>query len=182
MTLLEKAKGRTLKEVSGMLGSCYSWAARGINIDKSSWYREHLVRKFCNGNQELEGEADALLDWAYNNPTELEVYMAGRSPTTAARWAVRHNKRLCAEAEKIVKEKAKDKSTLLDYCSHFSIVIDDLTKVTMKAAFEPGSLRETAYIKKIELTKKRTKEFLSQMVSIGQLDSSITVKELIETL
>jgi hypothetical protein len=181
MTPLEKAKERTLKEVSPVLRACYSWAVRNSDITRSSWYTARLVKLYAKDDPEREKECMALIEWGHGNLQELEVYMAGRSPSTASLWAVRHNRRLCPEAEKIVKEKAKDRSTLLDYCSHFGIVLDSTSKITLKAAFE-GSAREKEYIRKIELTKKRTKEFLEQMVGIGQVDSSITVKELIESL
>lgn len=182
MTPLEKAKGRTLKEISGVLRACYSWAVRNCDLSKSSWYRDRLVQTYSGGDPGKAQECEELIQWGHRNLTELEIFMAGRSPSTVANWSVRHNHRLCPEAEKVVKEKAKDRATLLEYCSHFSIVLDDLTKVTMKAAFQENSRRETAYIKKIELTKKRTKEFLEQMVSIGEIDKNISVKELLEAL
>jgi organic radical activating enzyme len=182
MTPLETAKARTLKEISGVLRACYSWAVRGCDLSNSSWYRDRLIQTYSGGDPEKVKECEELIQWGHRNLVELEVYMAGRSPSTVANWSVRHNRRLCPEAEKVVKEKAKDRSTLLDYCSHFDIVLDDFTKVTMKAAFQENSQRETAYIKKIELTKKRTKEFLEQMAKIGEIDPNITVKELLETL
>jgi hypothetical protein len=182
MTPLEKAKGRTLKEISGVLRACYRWAITNSDLTRSSWYKDRLVQTYSGGDPDKVQECEELIQWGHRNLTELEIFMAGRSPSTVANWSVRHNHRLCPEAEKVVKEKAKDRSTLLEYCSHFSIVLDDLTKVTMKAAFEENSRRETAYIKKIELTKKRTKEFLSQMVSIGEIDKNISVKELLEAL
>jgi hypothetical protein len=182
MTTLEKAKARTLKEISVVLRSCYSWNARGVSLAHTQWIQERHVKNYSQGDPQKAEECKALIQWAFGNPEELELYMAGRSPSSVSQWAVSHNRRLCREAEALVKQKAKDRSTLLDYCSHFGIVLDDLTKVTMKAAFEQGSLRETAYVKKIELTKKRTKEFLEQLVAIGHLDSGITVRQLIETL
>jgi hypothetical protein len=182
MTPLEKAKGRTLKEISGVLRACYRWAITGSDLSKSSWYKDRLVQNYSGGDSEKTRECEELIQWGHRNLTELEIFMAGRSPGTIANWSVMNNRRLCDEAEKVVKEKAKDRSTLLEYCSHFGIILDDLTKITMKAAFQEKSKRETAYIKKIELTKKRTKEFLAQMVSVGNVDPSISVKELLETL
>lgn len=182
MTPLEKAKGRTLKEISGVLRACYRWAITNSDLTRSSWYKDRLVQTYSGGDPDKVQECEELIQWGHRNLTELEIFMAGRSPSTVANWSVRHNRRLCPEAEKVVKEKAKDRSTLLEYCSHFSIVLDDLTKVTMKAAFEENSRRETAYIKKIELTKKRTKEFLAQMVNIGEIDPNISVRELLESL
>jgi hypothetical protein len=180
MTLLENAKGRTLKEISGVLRACYRWAITNSDPSKSSWYKSRLIQTYSNGDTEKEKECEELIQWGHKNLTELEVFMAGRSPGTIAQWSVSNNRRLCPEAEKIVKDKAKDRSTLLDYCSHFGVVLDDLTRVTMKAAFQENSRRETAYIKKIELTKKKTKEFLSQMVNIGEIDPNVSVKELLE--
>lgn len=141
-----------------------------------------MVNAYSRNDPEKAEECLALMDWAVNNQQELEVYMAKRSPSTAANWAVRSGRRLCKEAEDIVKEKAKDRSTLLDYCCHFGIVLDSTAKITLKAAFEDGSRREQAYIKKIEHTKKKTKEFLEQMVGIGMVDPEMTVKDLIQNL
>jgi len=180
MTPLERAKSRTLKEIGGVLRHCHSWAIRNIDLTRSNWYKDRLVQNYSGGDSEKAKECEELIQWAHKNLVELEVYMAGRSPSSIAQWSLRSNRRLCPDAEKIIKEKAKDRSTLLDYCSHFGIILDDLTKVTMKAAFQENSRRETAYIKKIQLTKKKTKEFLSQMVNIGEINSGMTVKELLE--
>lgn len=141
-----------------------------------------MIRVYSQGDPEKAEECQALIDWALNNTQELEVFMAKRSPSTASLWAIRIGRRLCKEAEDIVKEKAKDRSTLLDYCTHFGIVLDSTAKITLKAAFDEGSLREQAYIRKVEHTKKKTKEFLEQMIGIGMVDPSMTVKDLIETL
>jgi hypothetical protein len=123
-----------------------------------------------------------LLDWGFNNPKELEIFVARRSPRSAAEMAVRRNRRLCEEAEKIVSEKAKDKGTLLDYCGKFGVILDDMSKITLKAAFQEKSWREKRYIKKIEDTKRQLKSFLSQMVAVGQIDPTQTVEELVSSL
>lgn len=141
-----------------------------------------MVKDYSQNDPDKAAECLALMDWAVNNQHELEVFMAKRSPGTAANWSIRSGRRLCKEAEDIVKEKAKDRSTLLDYCSHFGIVLDSTAKITLKAAFEDGSSREKAYIKKIEHNKKRTKEFLEQMVGIGMVDQEMKVKDLIQNL
>lgn len=180
---LERAKGRTLKEISRVLGSVHRWIGHDWARSNSfQWRRDQLVRVYSGTDPAKAEECVALIDWALNNREELEVFMAKRSPSTAATWAIRSGRRLCKEAEEVVKEKAKDRSTLLDYCCHFGIVLDSTAKITLKAAFDEGSLREKAYVKKIEHTKKRTKEFLAQMVGIGHIDPSMSVKELIETL
>lgn len=182
-TPLERAQSRTLKEISSVLSVLHRWG--DSNYARSSsfqWRRDQMVKSYSQNEPEKAAECLALMEWAMNNPQELEVFMAKRSPSTASTWAIRSGRRLCREAEDIVKEKAKDRSTLLDYCTHFGIVLDVTSKITLKAAFEEGSLREQAYIKKIEHTKKRTKEFLEQMVGIGMVDPGITVKDLIETL
>lgn len=141
-----------------------------------------MVKDYSQNDPDKAAECLALMDWAVNNQHELEVFMAKRSPGTAANWSIRSGRRLCKEAEDIVKEKAKDRSTLLDYCSHFGIVLDSTAKITLKAAFEDGSSREKAYIKKIEHTKKKMKEFLEQMVGIGMVDQEMKVKDLIQNL
>lgn len=180
---LERAKARTLKEISSILSTLHRWGNSDYARSSSfEWRRDQMVKEYSRNDRAKEEECKALMDWAMNNQQELEIYMARRSPSTAANWAVRSGRRLCKEAEDIVKDKAKDRSTLLDYCCHFGIVLDSTAKITLKAAFSEDSAREKAYIKKIEYTKKKTKEFLSQMVGIGQIDPEMAVKDLIETL
>lgn len=181
--VLERAKARTLKEISSVLSVLHRWGDSDYARSSSfQWRRDQMIKTYSQNDSGKVEECKALMEWAMNNQQELEVYMAKRSPGTAANWAIRSGRRLCKEAEDIVKEKAKDRSTLLDYCCHFGIVLDSTAKITLKAAFGEDSLREKAYIKKIEHTKKRTKEFLSQMVGIGQIDPEMTVKDLIGTL
>lgn len=177
---LERAKGRTLKEIAAILRMAYRY--RGSNPNLGSWSMTRISKDYCKDAAEREKEVQELFNWGVLNPDELEVYVAGRSPGSVASWSVSHNRRLCKEAEDIVKEKAKGRSTLLDYCSHFGILLDDVSSITMKAAFGDKSHREKAYIRKIEHTKGKIKEFVSQMVANGDLDPSITVKELMETL
>lgn len=179
---LERAKRRTLKEITGVLRTAYHYAGMNPSSFGSSWRLNQVFKVYARGDSEREKEATELFSWAVQNPLELEVYLAGRSPGTVSRWAISWRRRLCPEAEKIVKDKAGDRSTLLDYCMHFGILLDDVSKVTFKAAFGEKSQREKAYIKKMELTKKRLKEFLGQMVKTGQLDTALTVGELLETL
>lgn len=179
---LERAKGRTLKEISGLLRVAHCYAGKDPGMFGSSWRLNRISKEYSKDDPARQEECEALFSWAVQNPLELEVFMAGRSPGTISRWAISWNRRLCEEAEKIVRSKAGDRSTLLDYCMHFGILLDDFSKVTMKAAFCDDSRREKAYIKKMEHTKKKIKEFLGQMVRMGQLDSGITVKDLIETL
>lgn len=181
-TPLERAKGRTLKEVTGILRLAHCYAGKDPGAFGASWKLGRISKEYSNGDPEKEKEIEELFSWGVNNPHELEVYMAGRSPGTASKWAISWSRRLCPEAEKIVKEKAGDRSALLDYFMHFGILLGDISKVTMKAAFDDKSHREKAYIKKIEHTKGKIKEFVSQMVANGDLDPSITVKELMETL
>lgn len=182
LTPLERAKGRTLKEVAGILRLAHCYAGRDPGAFGSSWKVGRISKDYSKGDPEREKEIEELFVWGVQNPHELEVYMAGRSPGTASRWAISWNRRLCPEAEKIVKDKAGDRSALLDYFMHFGVLLDDISKVTMKAAFDDKSHREKAYIKKIEHTKKKIKEFVSQMVANGDLDPAITVRELMEAL
>lgn len=181
-TPLERAKSRTLKEITGILRLAHAYAGQDPVAYGSGWRMNRISKEYSNGDNEKQREVEELFAWGMRNPQELEVFMAGRSPGTVSRWAISWNRRLCEEAEKIVKGKAGDRSTLLDYCMHFGILLDDVSKVTMKAAFAEDSRREKAYIKKMEHTKKKIKEFLGQMVKTGQLDSGVTVGELIETL
>jgi hypothetical protein len=182
-TPLERAQGRTLKEISSVLSTFHRWGDSDYARSSAfQWRRDQMVKEYSRNDPEKAAECLALMEWAVNNQQELEVYMAKRSPSTAANWSVRSGRRLCKEAEDIVKEKAKDRSTLLDYCCHFGIVLDSTAKITLKAAFEDGSSREKAYIKKIEHTKKKMKEFLEQMVGIGMVDQEMKVKDLIQNL
>lgn len=177
-TPLECAKSRTLKEITGILRMAYRYRRLDPNT-LNSWNMDRLSKEY-KGKDDQKNEIKALFYWGVLNPDELEVYVAGRSPGSIAAWSVGHNRRLCKDAEDIVKDKAKGRSTLLDYCSHFGILLNDVTSITMKAAFGEKSHREKAYIRKIEHTKGKIKEFVSQMVANGELDPATTVRELME--
>jgi len=179
---METLRDRPLAIVGPVLKEAYKLNARGVTGAINSWYLNHLIKNVAKGNPEMEKAVEELLQWGRNNPQELEILIARRSPGTAARLAVSYKRRLCKEAENFVLKKAGDRATLLDYCGHFGIVLDDLTKVTMKAAFNDDSWREKNYIKKMEQTKVTVRGFLSQMVNVGRIDPNITVKELIESL
>lgn len=172
---LERAKSRTLKELYPVLSGTFLSSL-------SSWRMDSIVREYAALDPVRVQEIGELIKWCLEDQKRLQVFIATRSPSTAADLSLRYSIRLCPEAEKIVTDKAKDRPKLLEYCGRWGIIISDMTKVTMKAAFDPESKRETAYIKKLEHTKKKIKEFLEQMVSNGMMDSGTTVKELIETL
>ncbi len=155
----------------------------GLDQKVPQWSRDRVLNRFKSANPNLPCELAAeLLDWGFNNPKELEIFVARRSPRSAAEMSVRRNRRLCEEAEKIVANKAKDKATLLDYCGKFGVILDDMSKITLKASFQDDSWREKKYIKKIEETKRQLKGFLTQMLSIGQIDPNQTVDELVKSL
>jgi hypothetical protein len=183
---METLRDKPLAIVGPVLKEAYKLNARGVTGNVvNTWYLNHLIKSVTKEVPDDPNAAKAveeLLNWGRNNPQELEILIARRSPGTAARLAVSYKRRLCKEAEKFVLQKAGDRATLLDYCGHFGIVLDDLTKVTMKAAFNEDSWREKNYIKKMEQTKVTVRGFLAQMVNVGRIDPNITVKELIETL
>lgn len=185
---METLRDKPLAIVGPVLKEAYKLGARGITGNvMNTWYLNHLVKSVSKNVSDEDAPAaskavEELLHWGRNNLQELEILIARRSPGTAARLAVSYKRRLCKEAEKFVLQKAGDRATLLDYCGHFGIVLDDLTKVTMKAAFNDDSWREKNYIKKMEQTKVTVRGFLAQMVNVGRIDPNITVKELIESL
>ena len=182
---METLRDKPLTTVGSLLKEAYKLNARNITGTLNSWYFNRfnrMIEGVSKGDPDIALAAKELIEWGRNNPQDLEILIARRSPGTAARLAVSHRRRLCKEAEKFVLKKAGDRSTLLDYCGHFGIVLDDLTKVTMKAAFNEDSWREKNYIKKMEQTKATVRGFLAQMVNIGRIDPTITVNELIESL
>lgn len=178
-TPLERAKSRTLKDIKGILR--ISYRHRGDD-PRSVFMPSWMWSRISKSDPGFKDEAIELYTWGVRNPDELEVYIAGRSPVTVAEWATRRGRRLCPEAENIIRGKAGDRSTLLDYFIHFGILLGDISKVTMKAAFDDKSHREKAYIRKIQHTKSKIKEFIGQMVSNGDLDPETTVEELMEKL
>jgi len=183
MNPLEKAKSRTLKEVYPIVKQLIWYPhLNGGHAKLYDWRRERIVNEYSREDESRKVECNAFIDWALSDQDGLENYIAERSPSSAAELALRACRRLCPSAEKLVTEKAKSKPKLLEYCSHFGILLDDMSRITMKAAFEDDSRREKEYIKKMEHTKRKIKEFLGQMISNGQLDSGITVSQLIETL
>ncbi len=176
---IETLREKPLAVVGPILKLAYKYSG---SQNYSTWTYDYVSRRIAKGDPSMEKAVEELFRWGRENPIELEILIARRSPGTAARLAVSHKRRLCKEAEQYVIKKAGDRATLLDYCGHFGIVLDDLTKVTMNAAFKDDSWREKNYIKKLEGTKRTVKGFLAQMVNIGRIDPSITVRELIETL
>lgn len=172
---LERAKNRTLKELHPILSATF-------NSSLSSWGRERVIRIYAALDPVRIQEAEELIEWCLEDRKRLQVFIATRSPSTAADLSISFGARLCPEAEKIVTDKAKDRPKLLEYCGRWGVILGDMSKVTMKAAFSEDATREKAYIKKLEHTKRKIKEFLEQMVSNGMMDSGTTVKELIETL
>ena len=181
MTQLETAKARTLKEIGPILSATFLASMSNASHSFFGWRRDRLVRNYAGADSEKAAECNEFIDWCLEDYKRLQVFIATRSPSTAAELSIRYSQRLCPDAEKIVVDKAKDKPKLLEYCGRWGILLGDMSKVTMRAAFAEDATREKAYIRKLEHTKKKIKEFLEQMVGIGQLDSGTTVKELIET-
>lgn len=177
---METLKQKPLGIIGAVLREAYKRPGTGGYINQ--WHYDHMIRQASKGDPEVAAAASKLFDWGRNNPAELEIFIAKRSPSTAAKLAVSNRRRLCPEAEKFVTAKAGDRATLLEYCGQFGIVLDDLTKITMKAAFNDEATREKRYIKKLDSTKRTVRSFLSQMVNIGRIDPNVTVKELIESL
>jgi hypothetical protein len=149
----------------------------------SSWYAGWIDRKTVEwqkkGNYSKE-EVKEFFDWIGTD--DGEEWFAQKSPSNASKFAVRWRRRLCPKAEKFVIEKAKDRGSLLEYCMTFGIVLDNMERVTLKAAFGEDSYHQKRYIKHIEETKKKVKGFLSQLVNNGQVDSTKTIKEFLESV
>lgn len=150
-----------------------------------SWLMDREVKNFIAANPQIsESSTKDFINWAKDNPQDVELWLVSKSPSNAAKLSVSNNARLHPEAEKIVLERGKDKIGLLEYCTKFGIIIPDSSKVTLKAAFsgDRDSWREKRYVKKIEETKKHLKGFLVQMVGLGQIRENQTVAEVLETL
>jgi hypothetical protein len=158
-----------------------------------SWLESHRLSRITDfikkneiSNELAKDHSSALgefYDWVTDNSEEFEVWMASKSPANAAKLACQNNVRLCPQAEKFVLEKASSRgSTFLEYCSHFGIVLKEMSNVTLKAAFGEKSSYEKRYIKRIEEKKKTLKSFLVQLINIEQVDPTKTVQELVESL
>lgn len=178
---METLKKMPLTTVGVLLKEAYKYPiSEGGNV--SQWTYNYIIKKVAKEDPEKARAAAQLFEWGRKNPTELEILIAKRSPGTAARLSVSRNRRLCPEAEKYVTDKAGDRATLLEYCGHFGIVLEDLTKVTMKAAFNDDARREKGYIKKLEGTKRVVRGFLAQMINLGRIDGNMTVREVLEEI
>jgi hypothetical protein len=149
----------------------------------SGWYFQNTVKRFANkypdSVPEVEAAAKDFVNWIATSQDEAEVWMVTRSPSNAAKLAVSNRCRLSPAAEKILVEKAKDKAGLLEYCTHFGVVLVDLTKIIMKASFDSDARREKEYVRKIQETKRNLQIFLEQMVGTGQMEPNTTVAEII---
>lgn len=178
---VERAKSRTLKEIGPIISAAFM-VNTTTRYNYLAWKKESLIKAYSAGDSSKAEEVEKFIEWCLEDRVRLQVFIATRSPSTAAALSLQYATRLCPEAEKIVTEKAKDRPKLLEYCGRWGIILGDMSKVTMKAAFSEDATREKAYIKKLEHTKRKIKEFLEQMVSNGMMDSGTTVKELIEIL
>lgn len=152
------------------------------NNPNSSWYASWVDRKINEWAKKgySKEEVKAFFDWIGTD--EGQEWFAKKSPSNASKFAVRWRQRLCPSAEKFILEKAKDRGSLLEYCMTFGIVLDNMEKVTLKAAFGDDAAHQKRYIRHFEETKKKVKSFLSQLVDQGQIDSSKTIKEFLESV
>lgn len=147
------------------------------------WVVDSETKKFVSANPTFDASVVvSFIDWVANNPHEVEMWLVQRSPAVVAKLAVTWRSRIHPQAEKILLDKAKDKAGLIDYCTHFGIIIPDSSKVTLKAAFENNAWREKRYIQKMEETKRNLKGFLVQMLNLGQINKDQTVSEVLESL
>lgn len=167
-----------------LIKSAYYHREFSTKYTGNSWYSSYLDRMVKNHIDEKKDfdakQIKEFLMWVLT--TEGEIWFAQKSPSNASKLAIRYRQRLSKESEKIVVEKAKDRGSLLEYCSTFGIILPNMEKVTLKAAFNDDSTYERDYIRHIEETKSQLKGFLSQLVDINQIDQNQTVKELLETL
>lgn len=150
----------------------------GFIADSASKHKRH-PNKF-SANPFSKDQIKEFINWVLTD--EGEVWFAQKSPSNAVKLAVANRKRLGSAAEKFILEKAKDRGSLLEYCSTFGIVLPNMEKVTLKAAFDDKSSHEKRYIKHIEETKKKVKDFLSQLVNINQVDPETTIKKFLESV
>lgn len=148
------------------------------------WLVDREVKWFTARHPVSEADATEFLKWIANSPHDVENWLVSKSPAMAAKLAVSNRTRLHPEAEKTLLQKGKDKAGLLDYCTHFGIIIADSSNVTLKAAFsdDRSAWREKRYIKKMEETKRNLKLFLAQMVNAGQVRMDQTVSEVMESI
>lgn len=150
--------------------------------NNNNWYVGWVDRKIDEYTKKgySKEEIKEFFDWVLTD--EGQEWFAQKSPSNAAKNAIRWRRRLCPSAEKFILEKAKDRGSLLEYCITFGIVLDNMEKVTLKAAFDDDSKQQKRYIKHIEETKKKVKTFLAQMVDNNQVDPNKTIKEFLESM
>lgn len=150
--------------------------------NNSTWYAGWVDRKLKEFADKgfSEEEVKDFFNWIMTD--EGQEWFAKKSPSNASKFAVRWRRRLCPGAEKFILEKAKDRGSLLEYCMTFGIVLDNMEKVTLKAAFGDDSEQQKRYIKHIEETKKKVKSFLTQMINNSQVDPNQTIKDFLESV
>lgn len=176
-------KQHTITPLIPIFRAAYQFRGYRSTYGNRGWYKDRAVRDFLKKFPNTPAKSvEDFFDWIVNSQVDAELYLAQRSPSTAAKLAVQYKSRLDQEAETIIIEKAKDRSTLLEYCSHFGILLPEMAKVTFKAAFDKDARREKKYIQKIEETKKNLRGFLVQLININQVDPNLTVKELVDSL
>jgi hypothetical protein len=110
--------------------------------------------------------------------------MAKKSPSKAAKMAISRRKRLDPDNEKIILAKKK-KGEILEYCIVFGIVVQDRNQIVMKATFDTKQTwrsKEKRYLQMLADNKKKVCEFLRSMMDSGEIESTITVDELLEKI
>lgn len=145
-----------------------------------TWYEDHVKRIVKNNSRSGFDDEDINEFFNWIATDDGEEWLAQKSPANAANLAIRYRKRLRPKAEQHILEKAKDRGGLLDYCMAFGIVLDNMEKVTLRAAFGEDADQQKRYIKHIEETKKKTKNFLIQLVRTNQIDPNKTIQEFLD--
>jgi len=140
------------------------------------------LNTFIKNNSKIKKQAEMLWDAVASNDSSFDLWIVSKAPAKSAEIAVRQNRRYCPEAEKILLEKASNKgSSILKYCSHFGIVLKDMTKITLKASFGEKSHWEKRYIKELQQKKKHVIEHLIQLMNAGEVDPKISIENFVGT-
>lgn len=135
---------------------------------------------FIENNSAIKKQAEMLWDAVANNDPSFDLWIVSKAPSKSADVAVRQNRRFCPEAEKMLLEKASSKgSSILKYCSHFGIVLKDMTKITLKASFGEKSHWEKRYIKELQEKKKYVIEHLIQLINAGEVDPKTSIENFV---
>lgn len=137
----------------------------------------------------LERAKEFMREFCSMDDTELELLLINKSLTDAAKFSVKvKGERFTPEAEKVFLEGCKGKKRMLNallmYCGKWGIMPDNMTEITMLAAFEGGRRGDLGkeFMKKMADRKRWCRDLLDQIMRMNGISESEPISTIMERL